>query len=723
MTASLMILSAQIPQAIVFLACATAGMVLIGAIADRVTFPGSRKRAVWRVTLVGIAAACVFELCGFNSAFTELFDSVWVRPAGPQPIVERELLAVQDGRFTTSLHDWPSSGSVYRQLPADWYDLSPVETESLGDIEEELVLALPGGLDDPSPTRYDATESIDNAAASSRRLETAVWPDPLTHWGFLGLGAIWGCGSATLFVRHIIRSWRLRQISYTMETPTDSDLCLRVEQLARKLRAPNVWLRQGGVEAPMACGVLRPALLLPESFSTDYGRGQQDAVLTHELAHLASADPKWQLLSVCVAALLWWHPLVWFALKKSHLSMEFAADEAAVNVPQGPSHLAECLVALGRQLSPRPRWELGVAGSGFRSALGARVERLLELGGKNSKPSSLCTKAHGACQLSLLLLLFVFVLSAGWALPRHHSFAKKVGGSKMQLLKQNWKNSLAVTLAASLLAPLASAQDSVDDVFVDEVEFVLDDDDDEEVEEFEEDGVSGGDADFAPDSDRKERRVIEERVERRLRTDRTGDDHEVERRERVRPTPRGGQAQMSRAIRQRMTKEIEEIHKRLQSLSERDGTRAEREQLEHELRHLQERLAAEHENSWVRQPGRASQGARQSRRGHIQAAIASLHAAGLHEHAERLAGELRSPRSAEFKPANERQRYQWFGNEGNQKFWPEQDQPRRASNQSVNSPTSQVNNLQKQVESMHEEMSEIRHMLKRLMERAADDRN
>src|SRR5690606_17201662 len=66
---------------------------------------------------------------------------------------------------------------------------------------------------------------------------------------------------------------------------------------------------------------------------------------------------------------------------------EQAADEAAVILENGPGILAECLVQLGQQFSrARSFGWLGVEGNGFRSHLGQRVERLLNL--KETRTSS-----------------------------------------------------------------------------------------------------------------------------------------------------------------------------------------------------------------------------------------------------------------------------------------------------------------------------------------------
>lgn len=154
----------------------------------------------------------------------------------------------------------------------------------------------------------------------------------------------------------------------------------RVDALAAKLgfhRHVRVWM-SGRLAGPIAFGVWRPTIGLPTDFWTAHAPAEQDAMLVHELAHLRARDPLWLALADALAALLWWHPAIWWARRRFRAACESAADEASVIVENGPRLLAGCLVALAA------RWQrtgmlslLGMAG--YRSDLGQRVDRLLRL--------------------------------------------------------------------------------------------------------------------------------------------------------------------------------------------------------------------------------------------------------------------------------------------------------------------------------------------------------
>jgi hypothetical protein len=190
-------------------------------------------------------------------------------------------------------------------------------------------------------------------------------------------------------------------------------------------------LEYSGLSVPVAYGTVRPTVVLPAGFWDRFSRAEQEAVLAHELAHLAAHDPLWHLSAELCCALLWWHPAVWWLRGRLRAASETAADEASLLVPGGPDALAGCLVALGRRLvGPRPCGGLSFQGSGFRSSLGRRVERLLNLkarsvggtgvspvsaSGTGVSPVSAGAGLKSARVIVPVVLVIVSILSTAWA--------------------------------------------------------------------------------------------------------------------------------------------------------------------------------------------------------------------------------------------------------------------------------------------------------------------
>jgi hypothetical protein len=127
---------------------------------------------------------------------------------------------------------------------------------------------------------------------------------------------------------------------------------------------------------------LHPEICLPVQFTSRFTRVQQEAMLLHELAHIAAHDTAWYFLADLAAAFWWWHPLLWWARRNLQAATEQAADEASLLAEDGPNALAECLVQIGQRLQKVSSYNLlGVEGNGLRSSLGRRVWRLLNMRG------------------------------------------------------------------------------------------------------------------------------------------------------------------------------------------------------------------------------------------------------------------------------------------------------------------------------------------------------
>jgi hypothetical protein len=209
-------------------------------------------------------------------------------------------------------------------------------------------------------------------------------------------------------------------------------------------------LEAQGLLGPTAFGTLRPTIVLPAGFGTAFTPAQQEAMLAHELAHLAANDPGWHLLADLVTSVLWWHPLAWWARRQLRAASEAAADESSLLVIDGPRLLATCLVELGARLAAgRPVGGLSVVGGGFRSDLGRRGMCLLRLEGQTRRPPGR-TRVILVLLFGPLILMSAAAISTAWARPR--AFVE--GVAPMHLA---WKRSL---VAAIFFTALAQGEDS-----------------------------------------------------------------------------------------------------------------------------------------------------------------------------------------------------------------------------------------------------------------------
>jgi beta-lactamase regulating signal transducer with metallopeptidase domain len=221
--------------------------------------------------------------------------------------------------------------------------------------------------------------SAQQIGADNRRAEAQIAPATRLGLSLVSWPAwIWLAGTLLLLARFFLaRVWlALRRRAAAPADPETLGLIARWQTSFGLRRVQSqVW---PGLRGPVAFGIFRPTIALPPDFAARFSSAEREAMLAHELAHLAAHDPFWLMVSDTALALAWWHPLVWWARCKLQFANETAADEASALIPGGAHALAECLVRLGRELTaPGPARALGIAGNGPRSQLAARVERLL----------------------------------------------------------------------------------------------------------------------------------------------------------------------------------------------------------------------------------------------------------------------------------------------------------------------------------------------------------
>ncbi len=209
-------------------------------------------------------------------------------------------------------------------------------------------------------------------------------------------------------------------------------------------------LESGGLKGPIVFGLLKPTIVLPEGFEGEFKPEQRQAMLAHELAHLAGRDPLWHSLADAAGAVLWWNPFVWWARQRLRVASEQCADEASAVVPGGPQALAESLVLLGGRLS-RVESVAGLGiGGGFRSNLGRRVERLLGDQRVTWKPVS----ARGRLWAAFVAGAAVLSLTFGGALLSGTGIAASEAKPLGQSIRSSWQQSApALALATSLERP------------------------------------------------------------------------------------------------------------------------------------------------------------------------------------------------------------------------------------------------------------------------------
>jgi beta-lactamase regulating signal transducer with metallopeptidase domain len=185
--------------------------------------------------------------------------------------------------------------------------------------------------------------------------------------------AAWALGFAAFAARLGIGHLRVRQAALRA-TALDS-----VAELACgwQGRRPVRFLQSAGETMPMTWGWSKPVVLLPASF-INWDRERQAMTIHHELAHIRRADWLTQTLAQLAGAVYWFHPLVWFALRRMRIEADRACDDMVLRAGVKPSGYAGHLVQSAREFRTaglRPWVAIAMA---HPSSLNHRVHYVLD---------------------------------------------------------------------------------------------------------------------------------------------------------------------------------------------------------------------------------------------------------------------------------------------------------------------------------------------------------
>lgn len=339
----------------------------------------------------------------------------------------------------------PSVASAPSQAPAVPEALGPAAPEPALQIQpsapQERLAASP----------LPHAESRIAAPAPAPGLEparpTPLSPPPKPEGTWLP-GYLWGAGSVLFFLPVLCGSAWLIFRGRRRSTEADAALNERLALMARQFHLPQPRLEVFPLlRSPVAFGLFSRVIAVPANFQEKFSPAEREAMLAHEMGHLAARDPWWKFVAEVVRALLWWHPAVWWSQRRLEAAAELAADEAASQAWARPGILAECLVRLGGEEASR-KWKGALAMSGFRSGLGRRVERLLamEEAGGGLTPA----RRHPPLRAGLSLLV-VAALCAAWT---GQAVENRIGGTNMKNGTQKtwWKKSFAHLLLTAAVS-------------------------------------------------------------------------------------------------------------------------------------------------------------------------------------------------------------------------------------------------------------------------------
>ncbi len=238
-------------------------------------------------------------------------------------------------------------------------------------------IALPASTREwAPPSFFPEPVNISQTTASAGR--SVAGATATSEWKGLSLSAVlfavWLAGAAFFLLRIIVglqqvrtlrrfgMPWRVGQ-SVVDQLALDAGIHRRVEVLVHE-----------SLPAPVTCGIVRPAIVLPPD-AHQWDEEDLNRAIVHELEHVRRFDWASHCLARLARALYWFHPLVWAAWRQLALEAERSCDDAVLSRSDATAY-ADQLVDLAQRLSTlKKQPALAMA---TRSDLSVRVNSVLD---------------------------------------------------------------------------------------------------------------------------------------------------------------------------------------------------------------------------------------------------------------------------------------------------------------------------------------------------------
>ncbi|HEV7659729.1 MAG TPA: M56 family metallopeptidase [Allosphingosinicella sp.] len=203
------------------------------------------------------------------------------------------------------------------------------------------------------------------AAAASEAAAPTIWDDPTPLVLFIYLGGLLMVAGRLLAGLFMLRRWTRDARAVTCPEWLAAFDRARGDEKVRLMVSDTV-------PSPLSWGWRRPVILIdPDTLDEPE---EADAILAHELAHVARRDWPALIATRIAAAVFWFNPLVWLLEREIVQQAEEAADcEAAAHVE--PARYAQTLLSWA-QVTGRAIPANSIAPR--QSALGRRIRAILD---------------------------------------------------------------------------------------------------------------------------------------------------------------------------------------------------------------------------------------------------------------------------------------------------------------------------------------------------------
>ncbi len=277
-------------------------------------------------------------------------------------VVLLRLLVPYDLPFSASIYSWldfleqPKQESFQQLPPSVSLSADTVSVQEAQSFDQILPLE--------QPTRQLSQETV--------LLQGENRPPKLDISWLWALGAaILACYFAIGYIRGVRK--------FAASLPVENPFCARWLDLQRKqlpLRRKICIRKFDQISGPLAYGVLRPTILLPNE-ALSQPTSTLHYVLTHEYVHIRRFDCVSKMLLAAALCLHWFNPLVWVMYLLANRDLELSCDEMVLHLMGIENKTAYALALLDMEESHCHLCTIGNAFS--RSAIEERIGAIMQM--------------------------------------------------------------------------------------------------------------------------------------------------------------------------------------------------------------------------------------------------------------------------------------------------------------------------------------------------------
>jgi len=233
-----------------------------------------------------------------------------------------------------------------------------------------------------------------------------VWTGPAVVKIINVFGIIWGIGLLFMLLRFVLGAISIRNLKKEMVevcNPRISAVLNSAEKLFCEHPKTRLFLSKKA-PYPMAVGVFKAFILIPECLLHKLQESQIRGILLHELSHIYHRDLVTGILQRLVTALNWWNPLA-YTLSTAHSRAREEISDNYVLLQNDSKEYAECLINLAEKTTLWKRLSVSVGLASPHIPLKDRVKHIL------SKERIMDTNLKKSTITVMVVAAFLFVMA------------------------------------------------------------------------------------------------------------------------------------------------------------------------------------------------------------------------------------------------------------------------------------------------------------------------